>query len=63
MKDMQPKPDNNVDVAEARKWLGRAIARHERHMDGTESTSESSQQKMMDEMTKAMFALGAGTKK
>jgi hypothetical protein len=41
-------------LEEAIKWLEKAIARHERHMNGTERTSESSQMKMMDEMKRAL---------
>lgn len=41
-------------MEEAIKWLEKAIARHERHMNGTERTSESSQMKMMDEMKRAL---------
>lgn len=48
-------------VAEAKQWLDKAIARHERHMAGTEDTSEASQQKMMDEMKKAREELGSGS--
>lgn len=44
-------------VAGARKKLKAAIARHERHMSGTEATSEKSQQKMMDEMKAALAEL------
>lgn len=44
-------------VAGARKNLKAAIARHERHMDGTEDTDEKSQQKMMDEMKAALAEL------
>lgn len=51
-----------VDVPAATGWLNRAIARHERHMNGTEPTTgpagEASQQKMMDEMRAAAKALG-----
>lgn len=49
--------DGLSPLEEAMKWLDKAIKRHERHMDGTESTSEASQQKMMDEMMAAMDAL------
>lgn len=38
-------------------WLKAAIARHERHMAGTEATDEASQQKMMDEMKMALSML------
>jgi len=37
--------------------LEQAIARHERHMNGQESTSHQSQQAMMDEMRRALAAL------
>lgn len=58
-----PKPDDGgggANVNEAKKWLDAAIARHERHMDGTEATDEKSQQKMMDEMKRARAALDGG---
>jgi len=45
------------DVQAAITWLERAIARHERHMNGSESTSQASQQQMMDEMMAALAAL------
>lgn len=45
------------DVATAIRWLGSAIERHMRHMNGTEATSEFSQQLMMDEMQQAYSAL------
>lgn len=45
------------DVQAALQFLGDAIARHERHMDGSESTSKASQQAMMDEMVAARGAL------
>lgn len=49
------------DVATAIEQLGRAIARHERHMNGTEPVDgpdgERSQQAMMDEMRAALSAL------
>lgn len=41
----------------AREILQAAIARHERHMAGTEPTSEPSQQAMMDEMRAALAAM------
>lgn len=44
-------------IATAIKWLKIAIARHERHMDGSESTSDASQKKMMVEMRNALKAL------
>lgn len=46
-------------MAGAKKWLKRAIARHERHMDGSEATDDKSQTKMMDEMKKALEELDA----
>lgn len=49
---------DEVNINQARRWLAKAIERHERHMDGTESTSKESQRKMMDEMLRAMEALG-----
>lgn len=49
-----------MDIDAARKWLERAIARHERHMNGTEATDKASQQTMMDEMRQALDALGDG---
>lgn len=45
------------DAATAAKWLKKAIARHERHMNGTESTSDTSQQKLMDEIRAALGEL------
>lgn len=44
-------------IAGARKKLNDAIERHERHMDGSESTSESSQRKLMMEMKAALAEL------
>jgi len=48
-------------LARALASLERAIARHGRHMDGTEPTTgpagEKSQQKMMDEMREALSAI------
>ncbi len=46
-------------LATAIGWLAAAIARHERHMAGTEATDEASQQRMMDEMRAAMSGLRA----
>lgn len=50
------------DIGECRKWLGAAIALHERHMSGDAPTTgpegEKSQQLMMSQMRKAMAALG-----
>lgn len=48
------------DIEQAKKWLNTAIQRHERHMNGTEDTSEASQMLMMDEMKYAMQALEKG---
>lgn len=48
-----------ADLAGARKWLAAAIARHKKHIDGSEPASEASQEKMMDEMESALDALGA----
>jgi len=45
------------NVKEAIQWLQTAIARHERHMNGTEATSKASQMQMMVEMKNAMAAL------
>lgn len=45
------------ELAGAISWLEKAIARHERHMNGKEATSEASQQKMMREMKKALAML------
>lgn len=54
----------NADVAAAIRWLKKAIARHERHMNGKEPTTgkagDASQQTMMDEMTKALDNLQFG---
>lgn len=46
------------NVAEAKRWLKKAIARHDRHLKGTEPTDEESQMKMMTEMRRALKALG-----
>lgn len=55
--------DAEKDVAKsaerARAKLRAAIARHERHMDGTEPTSDASQMKMMSEMKDALAELDA----
>lgn len=48
------------DIELAKEWLNKAIQRHERHMNGTENTSEVSQMLMMDEMKYAMQALTNG---
>lgn len=42
------------------KSLDKSIQRHERHMDGSEPTSESSQMKMMDEMKTGANLIKAG---
>lgn len=42
---------------EAKRWLEKAIARHKRHMNGKEPTTDASQRTMMDEMMKALAAL------
>lgn len=47
----------NVDVAAARSNLQAAITLHQKHMDGTEPTSEASQMRMMNLMRKALDAL------
>lgn len=58
---MESDPRDNEDVQAAERWLEQAIARHERHMNGTEPTTgaagERSQQTMMDEMQNALDAL------
>lgn len=46
-----------ADLQAAREQLDAAIARHERHMAGTEPTSDSSQMQMMREMQAARKAL------
>lgn len=50
------------NVPKAKKWLGKAIALHEKHMDGTAPTTgdagEASQKLMMTQMKTAMTALG-----
>lgn len=43
-----------INIEEAKKWLGQAIKRHERHMNGSEATSQKSQMTMMEEMRTAM---------
>jgi hypothetical protein len=45
------------DLAGARTKLQAAIARHERHMDGSEETSDESQMRMMNEMKAALAEL------
>lgn len=47
-----------VDLIAARMWLTAAVARHRRHMDGDEPTTEASQARLMDEMERALAALG-----
>lgn len=58
-----PQADGNRDesVADAVRYLKAAIARHERHMNGTEATDDASQQLMMDEMRAALSALTGTT--
>lgn len=59
---MPPKakpPAREDSVAGAREELQAAIERHERHMNGTEATDKESQQKMMDEMKRALAELVA----
>lgn len=50
------------DVPKAKKWLGKAIALHEKHMDGTAPTTgeagAASQKLMMTQMKNSMSALG-----
>ena len=52
------------NVKDAKKWLGIAIRRHERHMKGTEPTTgdngEISQRLMMEEMKYAQKSLTDG---
>lgn len=48
------------DLAGAIDWLGKAIERHERHMNGAEPPSDASQRKMMDEMKRAYGLLTEG---
>jgi len=50
------------NVKEAIQWLQTAIARHERHMNGTEATNQESQTQMMVEMKNALAALGGKIK-
>lgn len=45
------------DIERAVRFLTAAIARHQRHMDGTEPTTEESQRRLMDEMLAALSAL------
>jgi uncharacterized coiled-coil protein SlyX len=64
--DVRPADPDEVkkfasNVQRAIKALSKAIARHERHMAGTEATDEASQQRMMDEMRAALAALDDGT--
>jgi len=51
-----------MDAAAAIESLKAAIARHKRHLDGTEATDAESQKKMMAEMMEALRALGVDTK-
>lgn len=53
-------PSNDMSAAKTN--LDAAIARHERHMNGTEATSDASQQKMMEEMTAARAAITGDAK-
>ena len=55
----EPAADGEADLEEARRWLTAAIERHGRHMDGSEAADEKSQQALMDEMGKALAAMGA----
>lgn len=52
----------DIDIDIARKWLKKAIKLHEAHMAGKAPTTgpdgEKSQQEMMDQMMKALAALG-----
>lgn len=56
--------DDAADVPKAVLWLKKAIALHEKHMAGTAPTTgkegKESQQLMMDQMRKALAALGGG---
>ena len=44
-------------ASKAASLLSAAIARHARHMDGSEPTSDASQQQLMSEMEAALSAL------
>lgn len=46
-------------MEKAMELLDSAIARHKRHMNGTEKTDEASQQKLMDEIVEARAQLAA----
>lgn len=52
-------PPQQDPQAQAADLLTKAISRHERHMNGTEPTSNASQMKMMDEMRRALALLTA----
>lgn len=60
--DLAESKADEPDVPKAKKWLGKAIALHEKHMDGTAPTTgdagEASQKLMMTQMKTAMTALG-----
>lgn len=55
MGPMKAIQDGDDDLAE--KFLARAVARHKRHMNGTEATDDESQQLMMDDMRAALKAI------
>ena len=54
---MMPEGKMMDNMNKATEWLEKAIARHERHMAGTEPTNAASQQKLMEEMKKALSLL------
>lgn len=60
--DMGKAHDKRADVKTARQWLTKAIKLHQDHMDGKAPTTgaegEKSQQTMMDQMMRALKALG-----
>jgi hypothetical protein len=51
------KPAPSKASSNPKTLLKAAIARHERHMNGTEATSDASQMKMMKEMKAALRAI------
>lgn len=65
LKSANPKMDMDMDMdmgeasgeREAVSILQSAIDRHERHMNGTESTSTESQQQLMDELNQVLQIL------
>ncbi|SDY97708.1 HK97 family phage prohead protease [Hymenobacter psychrophilus] len=46
------------DVPKAKEWLQKAIALHEKHMDGSVEPTDASQKTMMTQMKSALTALG-----